>query len=289
MKLTVLSENTALDANLESEYGLSIYLEDGTDRLLFDAGERGACLRNAQKLGINLHETTAVAFSHNHRDHCGGFLSLTDVLPSDIPIYAHTGFFIRKWWDHRYDPPLQETYAQTLELVGPAMEPSWFFQNKMTGFRCLADDVVTIGRHIHLLGNFPSPGKEEEIHPSSIMEQADGSFAADSFPEEQVCVIDTPAGLVVLTGCAHHGIQNILSTVMQRFPGRNIHAVFGGTHLVPPDPVRIQKTADWFLRSKISCAGVCHCTGAMGLEVFSKTVPSYVVTGAGLVWETPSY
>lgn len=289
MKLTILSENTSLDPNLESEYGLSIYLEDGADHLLFDTGERGACLRNARKLGIDLHETTAVAFSHNHRDHCGGFLSLTDVLSSDVPIYAHTGFFTRKWWDHRYDPPLQETYAQTIELVGPPMKSAWFFQNKMSGLRCLADDVAAIGRNIYLLGNFPSPEQEEAVHPSSVMELADGSFALDSFPEEQVCVVDVPAGLVVLTGCAHHGIQNILSTVLKRFPGKTIHAVFGGTHLVPPDPVRIRRTADWFQRSNIACAGVCHCTGAMGLEVFSETVPSYIRTGAGLVWETASY
>ena len=289
MKLTVLSENATLDPNLEAEYGLSIYLEDGKDHILFDTGERGACLRNAQNLGINLHETTTVALSHNHRDHCGGLLSLTEILPSDVPIYTHTGFFTRKWWDHRYDPPFQETYAQTIELVGPPMEPSWFFQNRMTGFRCLEDDVVPIGEHSYLVGNFPLPNKEENIHPSSIMEGPDGSFVPDSFPEEQVCVVDTPAGLIVLTGCAHHGIQNILSTVLQRFPDKSIYAVFGGTHLVPPDPIRIRRTADWFRTSTISCAGVCHCTGAMGLEIFAETVPSYLHTGSGLLWETPSY
>ena len=48
MKLTVLSENTALDPRLEAEFGLSVYLEEGDTRLLFDAGERDACLRNAE-------------------------------------------------------------------------------------------------------------------------------------------------------------------------------------------------------------------------------------------------
>ena len=100
MKLTVLSENAALYPGLEVEFGLSVYLEEGDTRLLFDAGERDACLRNAEKLGIDLRRVTAVAFSHNHRDHCGGFLRLAEQLPPDVPIYAHSGFFIRKWWDH---------------------------------------------------------------------------------------------------------------------------------------------------------------------------------------------
>ena len=142
MKLTVLSENAVLYPGLEGEFGLSVYLEEGDTRLLFDAGERDACLRNAEKLGIDLRRVTAVAFSHNHRDHCGGFLHLAELLPPDVPIYAHSGFFIRKWWDHRCDPPQQETYSQTLELVGPPMEASWFFQQGLTGFRCLADDCI---------------------------------------------------------------------------------------------------------------------------------------------------
>lgn len=54
MKLTVLSENAVLYPGLEGEFGLSVYLEEGDTRLLFDAGERDACLRNAEKLGIDL-------------------------------------------------------------------------------------------------------------------------------------------------------------------------------------------------------------------------------------------
>ena len=173
MKLTVLSENAVLYPGLEGEFGLSVYLEEGDTRLLFDAGERDACLRNAEKLGIDLRRVTAVAFSHNHRDHCGGFLRLSELLPPDVPIYAHSGFFIRKWWDHRCDPPQQETYSQTLELVGPPMEASWFFQQGLTGFRCLADDCIQIAPHVYLLGNFPAPGPEEAVHPSSVMEGPD--------------------------------------------------------------------------------------------------------------------
>ena len=75
----------------------------------------------------------------------------------------------------------------------------------------------------------------------------------------------------------------------RRFPERPLQAVFGGIHLVPPDPERVARTADYFRHSSITCAGVCHCTGPMGLEVFAQTVPAYLPTGAGLVWQTPSF
>ena len=139
MKLTVLSENAVLYPGLEGEFGLSVYLEEGDTRLLFDTGERDACLRNAEKLGIDLRRVTAVAFSHNHRDHCGGFLRLAEQLPPDVPIYAHSGFFIRKWWDHRCDPPQQETYSQTLDHGGILVLPAGADRLPLSGRRLHAD------------------------------------------------------------------------------------------------------------------------------------------------------
>ena len=166
MKLTVLSENAVLYPGLEGEFGLSVYLEEGDARLLFDAGERDACLRNAEKLGIDLRRVTAVAFSHNHRDHCGGFLRLAEQLPPDVPIYAHSGFFHPEVVGTTgATRPSRRPIPQTLELVGPPMEASWFFQQGLTGFRCLADDCIQIAPHVYLLGNFPSPDQRRRCIP----------------------------------------------------------------------------------------------------------------------------
>ena len=71
-------------------------------------------------------------------------------------------------------------------------------------------------------------------------------------------------------------------TVSVRFAGADMSKLAS-------DPERIARTADYFRHSSITCAGVCHCTGPMGLEVFAQTVPAYLPTGAGLVWQTPSF
>ena len=92
--------------------------------------------------------------------------------------------------------------------------------------------------------------------------------------------------LAVRTGCAHNGIMNILQTIGRRFPGETIAAVFGGTHLLPPVPERIKKTAAFLESSGIGCAGVCHCTGADGVAAFRRRVPGYPETGAGFCWQT---
>ena len=285
MKLTILSENTSFDPALEAEFGLSIYVEKGGVRLLFDTGSHGACLDNARRLGIDLSAVNVIAFSHNHWDHCGGFLRLADELHPLCPVYAHRGFFRQKWWDHRHDAPQEATRADTLEPVGPPMGADFFFQKGISGFRELPGDMFSLGEDIYLLGNFPRAGGMEAVWPSSTMELADGSLVTDEFLEEQVCVLRISEGLVVLTGCAHNGILNILSTVRARFPGEAICAVFGGTHLVPPVPERIRHTAEAFRNSEIRVAGVCHCTGPEALQVFAESVPAYVPVGTGFCWE----
>jgi len=286
MKLTVLSENHTLDPALEAEYGLSMFLEKGGTRLLFDVGGYGACVDNARKLGVDLTALTAIAFSHNHRDHCGGFARIARELRPTCPVYTRTDFFRRKWWDHSRDPENQPTRENTLELVGPVLSPEFLYRQRITGFRLLRDDVFPLGDGVYLLGNFPVDRDAEAVHPSSVMETAEGSFVPDDFRDEQVCAAETGKGLVVLTGCAHNGIVNILQTVERRFPGQRILAVFGGTHLVPPDPERIRRTTAYFAASGIACAGVCHCTGPDGLESFARQVPAYAETGAGFVWES---
>ena len=130
MKLTVLTENSVLRNDLKAEHGMSILVQADGINFLFDTGYFGAIRENAQKLGIDLTNIDAVAFSHNHVDHTGGFLSICDLIKPDCKIYAHKGFNIRKYWDHRFDPITDPTAAQNLEQVGPAMQSEYFFQNQ---------------------------------------------------------------------------------------------------------------------------------------------------------------
>lgn len=285
MKITVLSENTALREDLRAEYGLSMLVEKGRTRLLFDVGGGDAFLQNARVLGIDLNGLTAVAFSHNHRDHCGGLTALEGLLPGDCPIYAHAGFFTDKWWDHHFDGPDTDTQAPTVEHVGPPVGPEYFHRMGYTGFRVLTDDTFALGDGIFLLGNFPVPHGAERVAPSQLMTGPGGRLRRDTFREEQVCVIRTARGLTVLTGCAHNGIRNILRTVQKRFPGEKILAVFGGTHLVPYSEQRTEKTIRYLNRLSANCLGVCHCTGP-ALPSMEKEALAYRRTGAGLIYET---
>ena len=285
MKLAVLIENNTLDDRLHAEHGLAMYIEKDGFRLLFDTGESALFMENAEQMGIDLSVLDAVAFSHNHYDHCGGFLAFAQKHYPACPVYAHAGFFRRKWWDHSLDATDEPTYENAMELVGPIMTPDYFFQNGYPGFRMIAADVFELTQDIYLVGNFPTERGEEMPHPSSKMELDPDTFVADQFHDEQICVIRTKKGLILLTGCAHNGIINIMRTVEQRFPNESIYAIFGGTHLVQSQEPRITHTIDYLNNKDIVIAGVCHCTGPDALALFAEQLPAYCKVGAGFIWQ----
>lgn len=284
MKITVLTDNTALKDNLKREHGLSVYIEKGNTKMLFDVGACDAIRHNSQQLGVDLSKIDVIAFSHNHVDHCGGLLKIEDLINKNCWIYAHKGFKTHKFWDHSFDAITDPTFARNLELVGPAMPYEYFYMNDMYNFRTIIDDVFDVGDGIYLVGNFPIYRGVEAIFPASRMEALDGSYVIDEFRDEQACVLDTNEGLIVLTGCAHNGIMNILNTVKKHFADKEIIAVIGGTHLVPYNENRVKETLKYFNNSNFRYSGVCHCTGP-AISDFAKSVNSYIRTGAGLELE----
>ena len=286
MKLTVLIENTAAKEGLAAEFGLSMLVEQGDTRLLFDTGLTGAFIDNAAALGIDLSRVTDVAFSHNHRDHCGGFLRLAAQFRPQCPVYVRPGFFRRKWWDHAYDdPPLPEK-ERTVELVGPVMSPEWFFQSGVPGLRTVRQDLFPVGDGVYLLGGFPVQEGIERVHVSQAMDGPGDTLVRDTFRDEQVCVVRTKSGLAVLTGCAHNGICTILRSVKEHFPNEEIHAVYGGTHLVPPVPERIDSTVRFLKDLRVPRLGACHCTGPAAMEAIRGAMPVEQI-GSGTAVEIP--
>jgi len=86
MKITVLMENSAQEG-LVPEHGLSFYMEYRGGRYLLDAGECGAVVYNAARLGVDLSKVDKAALSHGHYDHADGFNAFFAVNDS-APVYA---------------------------------------------------------------------------------------------------------------------------------------------------------------------------------------------------------
>jgi len=104
--------------------------------------------------------------------------------------------------------------------------------------------------------------------------------------EEQSLVLKTEKGLVVITGCAHPGILEIIKKVVQDFPGQKIHGVFGGFHLMSMHKKELDKVYSGIADYKPEKVGPTHCTGDEAIE-HAKTIfgSTFVPLGAGTVLE----
>jgi len=99
MQWTILVDNRTNDPSLETEHGLSIFLETGNHQLLLDTGASDLLLRNAQRLGVDLGAIDYVFISHGHSDHAGGlqyFMEVNKKAKVIVSPHALTGKYYSK-------------------------------------------------------------------------------------------------------------------------------------------------------------------------------------------------
>ena len=77
--------------------------------------------------------------------------------------------------------------------------------------------------------------------------------------------MNTAQGLVVITGCGHAGIINILTAADAQFAQRPVHAILGGLHLFAAKDEQVDWTADQLKRFGVRYLVGAHCTGIESL------------------------
>ena len=138
---------------------------------------------------------------------------------------------------------------------------------------------------------FPQDFKEQILTASTSLveveghqEICDGAFTTgviEGWIKEQSLVLDSKQGLIVVTGCAHPRLINILPKVRDMF-GDNIHLVLGGFHLAGFQKDEIQEVIDMLNALKIQKIGPCHCTGDKAIRMLAKEyAENFIKAGAG--------
>ena len=125
----------------------------------------------------------------------------------------------------------------------------------------MADSPLEVAPGISLTGLIvevePFPAGKKKL----FVETASGQRVPDRFEDERAVVLDSPAGLVVLSGCGHRGILNAIAATRELFPERSVAAVLGGMHLASAEDDEVRALAEAFEGQKISLVGPAHCTG----------------------------
>ena len=226
MRILTLIENSCDDGSILSvEHGLSMYVEIFEKKILFDTGQTGAFADNAKALGVSISDIEYLVLSHGHYDHSGGVKRLLEE-GFKGKVLVGKGFF-----DEKY-----KMESSKLKFIGNDFGREFFEENGIHVIEA-EREIRIMTKELFLLGNFKTTNDFEPFAEKFVVKKED-QLEQDFFEDEQVLVVDTEKGLVIIVGCSHVGIVNIVETVKNTFE-RPVYAVIGGSHLVDADEKRI--------------------------------------------------
>ncbi|MCK4668058.1 MBL fold metallo-hydrolase [Candidatus Dependentiae bacterium] len=106
---------------------------------------------------------------------------------------------------------------------------------------------------------------------------------AGSDRKEHSLLFKTDKGLVIVTGCAHQGLIEIIESVKSKF-SENIFLVVGGFHLCNMKESEFRTVINKVKELKIKYVAPSHCTGKEAIKYFKKIFQeTFIQTGAGKV------
>ncbi len=260
MRITILAENyTPFSLKLRGEHGFSALIERDGTQFLYDTGRFGICVDNAQTLGRDLTRTKKILLSHGHIDHTGGLERALIAIGHPVSIVAHQGIFEKKFISgEQYLGP----FGRKDVFIGIPFEKEYLEKMLKVSFD-LRDEFYEVEKGVWLTGEVPLSNDVEKI-PESLRVERNGALVTDDFIDDNSLLIDTDKGLVVVMGCAHRGMVNIV-TYAKKMLKKNIRAIIGGTHLHDTSQVQLEFVRS-FLKKIIKEDGVelfapAHCTG----------------------------
>ena len=254
VKITVLSSMLAGNAGAGTgEWGFAALVEADGRRLLFDTGAHtDVVLKNVRSLNLDLTNVPEVVLSHWHSDHVGGFLTLRDSVRSkSSTALARTHVAAGMFFPRRAVPPTAE--INPMIPIRPDYE-------KNGGVFVTHTKPVEIYPGIWLTGPVPRRHPERNWSGRVLMTTPAGT-AEDNVPDDMSLIVDTDQGLVVLTGCGHAGVINIVEHAREFIRPARVHALIGGIHLFNSTEQTLSWTIEKLREIGIENLVGAHCTG----------------------------
>ncbi len=250
LKVTVVVDNTVgVTSGVLGEWGLAMLLDFGDEQILFDTGEQGNIVKNAKALGVDLSRVNRLVLSHGHYDHTGGMIQFLKTR-GPLPVYAHPELLTEHYGrgfggqgEHYIGVPYRQVQLESLGA-------SFVWQKEPQQIR----------PDLWWSGEIPRQTDFERVDERLLQKQGP-EFAQDPILDDMSLFYTSDRGLVILLGCAHSGLVNIVEHAKKVTGIDKVRAIIGGTHLGPASPVQQEKTVAYLRELELECLAPNHCTG----------------------------
>ena len=279
MKLIVLLDNhTLIDRYFLGEPGVSYFIETDGKKILFDVGYSDAFISNAKKCAIDLLDIDTIVLSHGHLDHTWGLVPLIRLITEAMI----EGYHVKRPSLVTHPVTLLPKKSGTLPEIGALLTP-----DKLSGYfdLQLSSTPVYLTDRLIFLGEIERHHAFETMHPTgTVME--DGIEKDDFLCDDSALVYKSSEGLVIITGCSHSGICNIIEYAKKICGDDRIRDIIGGFHLLHPSSEQLKGTAAYMKQCQPISVHACHCTDDHSKIALSRVIRLEEV-GVGLRLEYP--
>jgi len=274
MKLTVLVDNhTLIDRYFKGEPGVSYYIEVADKRILFDLGYSDLFLENGRKLGVQFEALDAVVISHSHLDHTWGMEPLVKHFNERLmeglhykrpTLIAHPEIFRTRSFNGR-------------DEFGMNISSDTVFKYLEDG---LSKSPVWITEKLVFLGEIPRENDFEALSAIGDIVVSGKQVPDFSIDDSALCYMAND-GLVIITGCSHSGICNIIEYAKKVCHENRILDIIGGFHLLDPEAKQLEETVRYLSKQSVAFLHACHCTDLRS-KIALSTVVALKEVGVGL-------
>lgn len=256
MVRVLADDHAGMNSPFLAQHGVSFFIswehECKQRHILFDTGTYAEpILNNMKRLGIDPADIEMIILSHCHYDHTGGLIQLLETSGRrGIPIIAHPDIFRVSFvtdpvWTHVGFP---EPDAE--EMI-----------RKAGGMLVLVREPVLLAPGMMLSGEVPRITEFESTGSLRLFSVHQDRIIPDSLADDLSLYINTDYGLVVITGCAHAGIINIIRQGQILTGISTVNAVIGGFHLNGAADEKIENTIAALRSTDVRKIYSGHCTG----------------------------
>jgi 7,8-dihydropterin-6-yl-methyl-4-(beta-D-ribofuranosyl)aminobenzene 5'-phosphate synthase len=270
-RVTILYDAFGSNQALTRDWGFSALVEHDGKQILFDTGNNQEIFeRNVKALNVDLTKIDFAVISHRHADHATGLKYLLRIKP-DVTVYVpadgDNGFGDSEFPRVFYRP-----------------EPS--LPGKMRYFEGDYPEHLRSGK-LYDTGHFVLVDKLTEVAPGIFLLYTVSNIPRTLELPELTLAIKGPHGLILVDGCSHSGIEEILKAASAVEP--HTHIVFGGMHLVRTPEPDIDRLVDSLKNKwKLDKVAPGHCTGEPAFLRLQKAFgDDYLYAGAGTRLEIP--
>ena len=268
-RITILYDAFGKGGGTKQDWGYAALVEVNGKRILFDTGGNPEVFaQNVKAKGVDLSKLDFVVMSHRHSDHMGGLTHLLAVNPK-VKIYAPK----EPWGVYGFSLPSSSFYRKAESLRAD--------QRYYDG----APPQTIVSGAAWPGGNFELIDKTTEVAPGiwliALVSDAPGTKEL----KELSLAVNTPEGLVLVVGCSHPGILNIVEAATTASGNKRVHMIAGGFHLVVAQDDAIAKVTSALHDTwKVAYIAPGHCTGEPTFVALREAFGNrYLYAGLGTV------